>query len=220
MSSLMIIFNHIYNISLFAGLIVGLLKYKNLLKPLRLVLLFVALGCFTESLIDILKHFGIRNSMPAGHIYFPLSILILGLFYILSIKDFINRKIVIGTIVIFEILSIVNLIFIQNIHQFPNIIAAIGALIIIAFSIIYFSKVMTEAKIKKLSDEPMIWINTALLIYFSANFFFYILFNLNVEFDIEFAKRIHAFFFGFNILLYALIIIAFLKVKGKNLAQL
>lgn len=220
MSSLMIIFNHIYNISLFAGLIVGLLKYKNLLKPLRLVLLFVALGCFTESLIDILKHFGIRNSMPVGHIYFPLSILILGLFYILSIKDFINRKIVIGTIVIFEILSIVNLIFIQNIHQFPNIIAAIGALIIIAFSIIYFSKVMTEAKIKKLSDEPMIWINTALLIYFSANFFFYILFNLNVEFDIEFAKRIHAFFFGFNILLYALIIIAFLKVKGKNLAQL
>ncbi len=210
------IFNSIYNTILLTALVIGVVKYKNLTKSLRLVLLFVVFGCVTETSTDIMKYFGMRNTMPAGNIYIPVVYIILGLFYITVLKEFVKKKILIGIIVAYEFLCIINLIFIQKLLEFPNITAAIGAFIVIIFSILLFSKVLSEAKIEKLSKEPIIWINTAFLIYYSANFFFYILFNVNVEFSLEFAKRAHLIYAGFNILLYAVIAFVFLKVKSDN----
>lgn len=207
---------HFYELFLLLGFVAGVVKYKILSKSLRLILLFVVFGILTEVTMDVLKEFGMRNTMPVGNIYFPISILILGFFYFFLLKNYVNKNVIIGVIATFELLCILNYIYIQNLQEFPNITAAVGALIIIAFSIIMFARLISEAKVKKLWKEPVVWISTAFLIYFSANFFFYILFNLNVEFSMDFTRQVYLFYIGFNILLYALIFIGFLKVSKNN----
>lgn len=205
----------IYSVFLLSSLVIGVIKYKKLSKPLKFIFLFVGIGCLTEITIDIWKKFWMSNTMPIGNIYIPVSFLILGLFYLFLLKNYLNRKIIVGIIIAFELLCIINYVFVQNLLEFPNITAAIGALIIIAFSVIVFSKIMAEAKIEKLSKEPIIWINTAFLIYYSTNFFFYILFNINVEYSHEFMIQVSLFYAAVNCLLYLLISIGFLNVRKR-----
>ncbi|GEM_PF-769935 len=210
------ILDFIYNIVLISALILGILRFKKLIKPLRIIFLFVVFGCLTEITIDILKIFGMRNTSPVGNNYFPLAFLILGLFYFFLLKDYINKRVIIGTVLVFIFIAIFNLLFIQDLKKFPNIIAPIGALIIIVFSILHFLKVLSDANIESLSAEPLIWINTIILIYYSANLFYFTLFNLSWELNREFTRKIHLFYAGVNILFYAFIAVGFWKVGRKE----
>jgi hypothetical protein len=99
--------------------------------------------------------------------------------------------------------------------EFPSLVGSIGAMIVFIFSIAFFSKVMVEAKISKLAGEPLIWINTAILIYFTGNFFYYSLYNYRLKASFDIAMLAAKFFGVLNILFYLIIAIGFLKVKKK-----
>ncbi|MEN8116326.1 MAG: hypothetical protein ABFS16_05075 [Bacteroidota bacterium] len=159
-----------------------------------------------------------QNTMPIGHFYIPISFLIMALFYLKELGGFINRKIIIGFIVLFEVFCIINSVFIQSLLQFPNIAGSTGAIILLVFSIVLFNKIMVEAKIKKLFAEPLVWINTGVLLYYSANLFFYALFNYSVVRNLEFAKFTVNLFSVFNLLFYLLIAIGFWKA-GKQVKR-
>jgi len=209
---------HIYKFSwivIFIPLILGLIKYKQLDKSLKIVFYFVLFGTATEVFTKIYSTFFFKNTMPIGHVYITLSFLIMGLFYFNELKAYVNKKIIVGLIFLFEIFSVINVIFIQSIFDFANITGAIGAMILFLFSIVLFSKVMTEAKIEKLSKEPILWINTAVLIYYSGNFFYYVLFNYSLTISMEFATTTVKFAMGLNILFYLFVAVGFLKVKKQ-----
>ncbi len=75
---------------------------------------------------------------------------------------------------------------------------------------------MVEAQIKKLANEPLIWINTAILIYFSANLFFYALFNLILEYSVKFSRITVIYLSVVNGVFYVLIAIGFLKARVQK----
>lgn len=206
----------IYAITNFIAFIVGILKYRLLSKELRTVFYFVCLGVLTETYTRIHTHFVMKNTMPIGHFYFPLAFLILGVFYLQLLKDFIKSKHILFVIILFLIYCIINSVFIQNIFEYPSIEGSIGSIIIFILAVAYFIKVMIEAKIIFLSKEPLIWINTALLIYFAGNFFFYILYNVRLTASREVALFAVKVFAGLNLLFYFLIAIGFLKVKKAS----
>jgi hypothetical protein len=108
--------------------------------------------------------------------------------------------------------SIINTLFIQSLYEYANIVGSLGALIIFLFSVVYFTKVMVEAKITKLSQEPLIWINTAILIYYTGNFFFHSLYNFRLNASLDIAILAAKLFSVFNILFYLIIGIGFFKV--------
>ena len=74
---------------------------------------------------------------------------------------------------------------------------------------------MVEAKIKSISQEPMIWINTAVLLYFSGNLFFNILFSIILETSRDFSKFTTYFIVWLTAAFYLLIAIAFWKAGKK-----
>ncbi len=185
--------------------LIGILRYRKLSSELRYIFYFVVFGGITELFSDYYKaHIG-RNTMPIGHIYIPLSILLLCFFYRKLLNGYIRLWIIDSLILAFIIFSVIDTVFIQSFFAFPNIIGACGALILAVLSVMYFSKIMTEAKIEKLWMEPLIWINSAILFYFAGSFFYYILFNINVKFSNEFARLTVRIFGILNIIFYALI---------------
>ena len=154
--------------------------------------------------------------MPIGHIYIPVSFLLAGLFYINGLKGFVKEKIIAAVIIVFILFSVINSLLIQSIYSFANYSGAIGALILIGFSVLQFAKIMVEGKIKKLTDEPAVWINSGILVYYTSNFFFYILYNIFLENSVEFLKQTIFVFNIFNLIFYILISIGFWKAKKNS----
>ncbi len=191
---------------------VGMLIYKYLDKTFKILLIFVCFAALSEG-YSILSWKGGNNTMPGAHVYVFFEFLILSFFYSLYLKEYINQKYIWIIIGAFAVFCVLNALFFQKITVYPNYTRAVESIIMVLFSVLYFYKVMVEAKIKKLSKEPMIWVNTAMLVYFSINFFFHILLPLVVSTSNAFAKKMVYFFWTTNVLFYLTIAIAFYKQK-------
>lgn len=201
--NLSILFNYL-------AFIIGIFNYRFFNKKLKTFFYFVAFGVLTETYTKFHQHFIMKITSPIGHFYFPVAFLILTIFYYKLLNKFIKPIYFVIVIVAYELYCIINPIFIQSIYEFPSLIGAVGTLFIFIFSVAYFIKVMSEAKIEKLSREPLIWINTAVLVYYSFNFFYFSLYNLRLLASIEVAKMAAAFFGVFNLLFYSIITVGFL----------
>ncbi len=203
---------------IFIVLIVGIIRFKSLSKELRLILYFVGFGGFTEIITDFYKANVEMNTMPVGHFYITISIFLMSLFFREVLAGHFKKWIIDFFILIFISFSIINSIFIQSLHEFPNILGATGAIVMVVFSILLFTKIMAEAEIKNLWLEPIIWINIAILFYYAGNFFFYILFNLNVKNSHVFSMRALRFYQILNMIFYIFIGISFIKAKNEEKA--
>jgi hypothetical protein len=187
-------------------LITGAVYFHKLNTSHRFLYFFVVTGVATELVVQYLKHFTeIKNNMPVGHTYISVSFIFIALFYLYELKGFINKKVIAGIILLFIIFSITNIIFFQSYYDYPSTTGAITALFLVVFSILLFSKIMTEGKIKYLSQSSLIWINTAVLINYAGNFFFYILFNMLLDYSTEFITKTLQFFKVLYVLFYVLL---------------
>ncbi len=153
--------------------------------------------------------------MPIGHAYISLSFIFIALFYLHELKGYVNKKVIAGIIILFEGFSVLNILFFQSYFDYPSATGAISALILVVFSILLFSNIMKEGKIKILSQSSVIWINTAVLIYYAGNFFFYILFNLILKHSTEFIHITLNFFKVLYMLFYTSLAIGF-WLAGKK----
>lgn len=199
----------------FLTFIVGCIQYKYFSKELKTIFYFVALGVLTETYTIFHQFYLMKITMPIGHFYFPAAILILGLFYLQVLRNFIKPIYILTIIIAYVAYSIFNTLFIQGLFEYASLVASIGALIIFLFSVIYFTKIMVEAKITKLSSEPLVWVNSALLFYYAGNFFYHMLFNLRLLASREIAVLAIKFFVVLNLLLYMIIAISFLIANNK-----
>lgn len=199
--------------------IVGIYKYKDI-KDLKWLFYFVCYGVANEFVTLLLISGGARNTMPKSHLYTLVSFVLLFLFYQSVFKKFIKRKWFLAIIVFYMVFCFTNLLFFQSIYKYPSLPLSVLAIIMVSFSIIYFYKIMIEAKIINLSKEPLIWINTGILIYYTGNLFYYILFNLFLNYSHEYLRSIGVYFFTLNTLFYVLIAVGFYLNKdgqGKKL---
>lgn len=202
-------------ITIFIVLIVGVVFYKRFSVEVKYIFYFVLIGGFFEKFSDFYKANIAKNTMPIGHLYFTLSIVLLCFFYLRMLKGFSKKWLKHGLLGIFLTYAIVNPLWIQSVMLFPNYLGAVGALILVIYSILFFSRILTETKIEKLSREPMLWINTAILFFYAGSFFYFVLFNLNVEKSLNFMILTARLYAILNILLYLSLGVAFL-LEGKK----
>ncbi|MFW5755203.1 MAG: hypothetical protein ACOCWK_01285 [Tangfeifania sp.] len=169
----------------------------------------------TEILGSALIAAGIRNTIPGLHFYIIFEFLLWAIFYKNVLHPFIHKKIMIAILILFESYAIINLLFIQDLFTMPNLVRSVEGLLLVLFSVLLFSKFMVESKHREIQKEPLMWINAAVLIYFSGNFFFNILFNLILENSREFSRITSYFFTGLNGLFYFIIAFGFVLQKHK-----
>lgn len=200
----------------FIPLIFGILAYNRLDKGLKLIFYYLIFGLFCEILNYIfVGTVKVSNSMPIGHFYYIVSSLILGLYYLEQLKGFIKREFIIIPIILFEVFALVNAFFIEGIFAFPSLTGALSSLIFIVFSVLLYSKILIEAKIKKLQLAPEVWINSAVLILYTSHLFYFALFNIILNYSYEFSKITIQFKTIINALFYQAFTVAFL-LANKN----
>lgn len=201
---------------IFIPFLIGLFKFRHFSEPLKWLFYFVAFGVLNELASVALLHFDITNIMVKRHIYSFVSFGLLGIFYFHLLRGFIKANWIIAAIVVYELYYLAHTLIFSNISVYPGIQRSVGTIVHMIFAVAYFYKLMIEAKVRRLSREPMVWINVSVLLYYSGNLFFYVLFNMLFEYSRAFNKLTFIYFAILNSIFYCLIAIGFWQVKPKK----
>jgi hypothetical protein len=207
----------IYAYIIIIPFLVGVKKYKFFNTGLKFLFWFVVYGVVNEIVSDIFAHYKMYNTMPRRYLYTFITFPLLGMFYHYSLEGFFRKPWLLFIVILYEVGFLINVIFLKSMQQYPANESAISVIIVVFFSILYFHKIMVEARISKLISDPMIWLNTALLIYFSGSLFFHVMFNVLFEYSREFGRLTNLYFGISNIVFYSLVTVGFLMVKKKSL---
>lgn len=202
-------------IAVITAALTGTIFYKSIKPKLGIIYLYVCLSAATQLSINIFYWLGFKRNLAGLHVYMLVEYALITFFYLKYLETIINRKWIYLVSFLFLGYSVTNSLFIQDIWSYPNIPRAIEALILVLFSLLYFYKVLIDVKVEKLKNDPLIWINLAVLFYFSGNFVYHILFNMILEYSRETAKTIGNLFTLLNVIFYILISISFWKAKNS-----
>lgn len=198
--------------------LVGVIFYKHLNNTLKVIFGLVCLAVITEFSSQIIIYILKGTTIWISHFYVMIEFFLWALFYWFLMKSYIKKKLFWTVALLFELYCILNTILIQDLNEYP-ITRAVESIFIVILSIITFHRIMIEGKMEKLTTEPVVWINTAVLLYFSSSVFFHLLFNLSLNINIEFLKLSGYFFIAANTLLYLLFSVSFYLQKLKSVKK-
>jgi len=121
------------------------------------------------------------------------------------------------TLVLYLLISVSNIIFIQKIDRFHTVTYAFGCLLIVAFCIYYFFELFKRPKSVKLKNNPAFWICSGLLFFYCCGFPLFGLANFLSNISPLIIKNFYSIVIILNIFLYSLFTIAFLcRIKTRK----
>jgi hypothetical protein len=159
-------------------------KYKRADRALLLIFYYLLLDGLVNLLAAFLADRKINN-LPLLHIFTILEFLLLSYFYIKILKEALIRKVIGALMVIFPLVCILNFTFFQSIFRFNTYTRPLEVLIVMAYSLAYFAQINEADNEKRWISNPLNWINTGVLLYFSGALFVYSFSNLTVAYIIS-----------------------------------
>ena len=190
-------------------------RYLNLFPPFLLVTLAAEVYGSYLSSIDRTNLF-IYNFFTVIEFCFYLFLL-----YKL-IKSQTIKKTIFISIILYPVIAVVNILFFQGMKSFHTITYALGCLVIVTFSIIYFVQLFRAKEVFKLSRNPAFWICCGLLFFYCCGFPLYTLINFHKHIPRAFLNSFASIITVLNIFLYSLFTIAFicnLKIRKFTLSR-
>ncbi|QEC77567.1 hypothetical protein [Mucilaginibacter ginsenosidivorax] len=199
---------------------VGLIKtvYKDVpSKTMLLYLLFAGITDVVERILGV-HHV---NNLPLLHFYTIVEYLFIVRYFQLILNTS-SSKLFKISLIAFPVLSILDFIFIQDIHQYNSYPRPIAAIIIIAFCVYYFFR-YSENEIKShWFSVPSNWISAGLMIYFSSSLFYFAFLNIISQKANQGNHYMNLYFiFGgvhatLVLLMYLMVAVGFLQVKNER----
>ena len=141
-------------------------KFERKIKIFSLFIFFSALVQIIALVYWLLK----KNNLPLLHVYVPVGFGLLACFYQALLDEFINKRIIAITVLLFFCFSVANTIFYQSIFTFNSVALTVEAILIIILSIFTFIVHLNHRihLTKQPSSQSINWINSALFIYYSS----------------------------------------------------
>jgi hypothetical protein len=167
-----------------------------------------------EGLSMLLSFFSVHNTFLFD-IYVVEEFVLLSMLYRSWLSNRIHAKISIPIVaLLFVVFSIYNSIHLQRHHVFNSNARAIESILLASYSVIGFYHLFQESMEEPISRNPFFWINTAILLYFSAGIFLFLLSNtLLKNMDNTFNRIVWDIHRWLAIVYYTLIGIGIWKIK-------
>jgi len=193
-------------------LVLAILRYRFLNKTMKNIAYYVFLGASIQILAAYVKLNG-QNNLWVLHLFTPLEVAIILRFYSIVLAGFIQKKVFVWVGIIFLTMSVLSSIFLQDIRTFNTYARSLEGLLVIVLCLLWCYKTLTEMKIMKLGQDPVFWVNTGFLLYFSGGVLLFAFSNYIIGINHVLSLYIWAFHALFSMLLYALITIGLWKAK-------
>lgn len=192
--------------------VVALYQYKRLGEAMKTMAWYVFLGGAIQlysSLLNDQKD----NNLWLLHLYTPLEFACIAWFFSTVLKGFFPKKVFLWLAIGFTLLSCLNSAFLQDTKTFNTYARSLEGLLVITMCLFWCYKTLLEMKIQRLEEDPVFWVNTGFLLYFSGNVLLFAFSNYILNINSDLNLYIWAFHALFSILLYFLITIGLWKAK-------
>ena len=206
----MIIFLRISAYSILIPIICSLFMKQSDRRYYALIIAFIYMSglLYLISLILSVNH--IHNHF-LSHISTLYEVLLLGFFYYKIFKNTIIKKTTLYLMFVLILFIFINAFFIQGINHFNSYSRMPASIYFIFLTFTYLSLLFKNTPVKYLEREPVFWINTGILFYFTGTIFAFVLYsNANFVFPDKFNSQIWFVNSFFNILLNVLFSIGFI----------
>ena len=162
----------IYLVILCFATIAGLIHYKKMDKPTRIMVWYVTITLISES-IATYAAFVFKNNLPVFHVYNVVQFLLLSLYFNYSVdKQRIAKGWIIGLSGI--ILSVVNSVYFQHPTKELNTnFVIVESFLIIGMSLFSFYRLLASDVIY-IHLSPKFWFSAILLVFWSFTFFYWL----------------------------------------------
>ena len=127
------------------------------------------------------------------------------------------KKIIRITLLLYMVIAVNNIIFIQKMKSFHTVTYALGCLLIVIFCIYYFFELFKLSQSVKLKNNPAFWICSGLLFFYCCGFPLFGMFNFLAGISKLIINNFHSIIIILNCFLYTLFTIAFLcRIKTRK----
>ena len=216
-------------------------RFFYLLSVMQLHIPFVALACIVGFVILFNKGLPRPFSLLPFYLLLTLTIEIIGwrigaqgknntiyynffsifslIFYSYFIYHLLTSRtiktIIIVAAIIWPVIALINLIFVQGLHQFNTMTYAISSMLIIIFCVCFFFELFKKSEALNLKRNPGFWFVTGLLFFNACTLPLLGLANYIYQFSPVLINNFATILTILNILLYVLFTIAFLCRKSN-----
>lgn len=187
--------------------LISLVLFRRFDKGLKILGIHVFIACTVELVSYILMQQK-RNNLPLLHVYTLTEFILLYLFYENFIGNRYNTWWLRSIALCFVLLSLINSLFIQSVYTFNSYARGLEALLLLLLALLCFYKISVWGRT---GYNPVIWINTGILLYFSGAFTLFILSNYILPMGYTLNVQIWAVHSFLSILLYTFISIGLWK---------
>ncbi len=169
------------NISLATALlpiIAAIANYKNLDKTLKLLSIFFIISGLFDLLLWLLKltrkfdeH---NNDYPLLHLFIIINIAFYAIVYY---RSFYSKQLK-NITVLMSVLALTAVVFFSvrdSIWTYPSTSMTVLSMFLIPLSLLYFYQLLNRQEFIHIENQPLFWINSGVLIYFSFNIFLFML---------------------------------------------
>jgi hypothetical protein len=203
----------IYIVIIILGIIIGIIRYKQLTSSSRIFLLLLVITLIIELISQLgYKSLVNQSNYIVYHIFSPIQYGLIAFGYNTELKS----KPIRYSIFLMSICAFIFSIWVQPIQQFNSYYINLNFFITILISIYYLRKLLEKNTEESFLNFPLFWISCGFLLFNIANLFVFGTFNSFFS-KVSYIERVFAYIRIFtNYILYTLFIVAFL-VKQHTL---
>jgi hypothetical protein len=179
---------------------IGLLRFRQRTTPFKALTLLVGVTFVSEVLTRLLIEMT-KNSSPVYHVY----VIVLYFFYAWIYRELSSdprlKKAIVVSAAVFLLLSITNSIFYQPLRQFPSNMLMIACVLLVMLSLMMYRQMFNYPIEQNLFRQPVFWLNTGTLFFFTTTFLFWSFFNYFIRQKLDTTLLINMVYVS-NILYY------------------
>jgi hypothetical protein len=157
----------IYLSALLISTIIGVVNFKKLTTPFRLLSILLAYTFIHECVVRLGAYYKISLNI-VYQIYIVVAFTIYGLIYYFSLIRQVYKSISLFILAIILILGAMNIVL--SIDNFPSIAISFCSCMIIFLSLLQLNELLYSDPEIRLIHKPLFWMNTAIMVYWSINF--------------------------------------------------
>ena len=191
----------------------ALVLYKKLEPELKLFSYFLFLS-FVIQITALILALRRTNNLPLLHIYVAAGFLLLALFYIRVLNDFIKSEIIGAITILFLIYTTINSLFIESFFTFNSTALTVESILVVILSLSTFMVLLNDIVKQKRSHiiKSINWINSGLFIYNASSLLIFFLTRNFPKALNQYTWILHSFF---SVVMYICFIIGFSK-RNRN----
>ena len=188
-------------------------RFENSRPAVRDISILVISFLLIDILCMILAKAAVNN-LPFFHLVTALELFIFGKIFWQNCSG-LKKKIIQFTTFVGLGLLVINIFCLETLLEFNSVARSVQAIVLLFFAVIWFIEVFQNMKQEKLSNDPILYVTTGVLLYFTGNAVIFGLYTELLESHVTFLKSLWDVHSLLNIVLNLLLAIALFKMQDK-----